>query len=463
MVGIVSYGVYIPRHRISRATIATHWGTSPMPGEKAVANLDEDSITLGTEAALNASDEIPETQIDSLIFSSTSPPYTEKLSSSVIAEVLDLKNSARTLDITDTLRSSTSALITAFDSINSGLKSVLVVSAECRRAEPGSSLEQSLGDAAAAVVLGEEDTIADIEMTYSIRDEITATWRKPADPYVNVFTDAFFVKYGFSEVVERCAKEFFKKFKVSPKDLTKVIIPSPSPRALAGISKGLGFSREQISDTLFLQVGDVGTALPLLMLAKILEDSNPGDKILLVGYGDGADILLLTVKDGKEKIRRKRGVKDYLADRKEVKTYGIYTKMLQGTADEGESSAVLLWREKKHILSLFGSRCKRCSQVQYPVTRVCIKCGAKDEMEKIKLKRRGKIFTFTHDYLTPSPISPVSKAAIDLEGGGRIFLDMTDTSPEEIKIDGEVELVFRKIHSGGGFHNYFWKARVKHG
>ena len=48
MVGIISYGAYLPLWRLSRDAI-----TRGAPGEKAVCNFDEDSITMA-EPALTA-------------------------------------------------------------------------------------------------------------------------------------------------------------------------------------------------------------------------------------------------------------------------------------------------------------------------------------------------------------------------------------------------------------------------
>ncbi|UCH08432.1 MAG: 3-hydroxy-3-methylglutaryl CoA synthase, partial [Deltaproteobacteria bacterium] len=50
MVGIKSYGVYIPYYRLNRAEVAKNWGGFQMAGEKAVANFDEDTVTMGVEA-----------------------------------------------------------------------------------------------------------------------------------------------------------------------------------------------------------------------------------------------------------------------------------------------------------------------------------------------------------------------------------------------------------------------------
>ena len=80
MIGITSYGAYIPWHRMERKTAFNAWGGFPAPGEKAIAYFDEDSTTMAVEAALDCIREVDPTTIDGLYTSTTTSPYREKLS-----------------------------------------------------------------------------------------------------------------------------------------------------------------------------------------------------------------------------------------------------------------------------------------------------------------------------------------------------------------------------------------------
>jgi len=79
----------------------------------------------------------------------------------------------------------------------------------------------------------------------------------------------------------------------------------------------------------------------------------------------------------------------------------------------------------------------------------------------VKLAKRGRIFTFTLDHLVGGEYleTPVPRVVVDMDGGGRVFFDMTDVDPDTVRIGNEIELTFRRIHDGAGFHNYYWKAR----
>jgi uncharacterized OB-fold protein len=122
-------------------------------------------------------------------------------------------------------------------------------------------------------------------------------------------------------------------------------------------------------------------------------------------------------------------------------------------------TTMIEWKELRQDVRLYGSRCEACGLVQYPQARVCLGCQARERMAEHKLGRRGTVFTFTIDNLAPVPEHPMPMAVIDLEGGGRVYLQVTDAAEGEVKVGVPVELTFRRLHEGGGNRNYFWKAR----
>jgi uncharacterized OB-fold protein len=99
--------------------------------------------------------------------------------------------------------------------------------------------------------------------------------------------------------------------------------------------------------------------------------------------------------------------------------------------------------------------------------RSCYSCRADDPFERVKLSYKGEIFTFTLDHLVGGAYldTPVPRCVIDLDGGGRVLLDMTeiDNPEENVKIGMRVELTLRKCHEGKEFKNYYWKCRPERG
>ena len=100
MQGIESYAAYVPVYRLSREILGQVWGGKGK-GEKAVANVDEDSLTMGVEAGRQCLRGIDQNSVGALYFASSTPPYGEKQSASIIAAALDLREDIITADITD--------------------------------------------------------------------------------------------------------------------------------------------------------------------------------------------------------------------------------------------------------------------------------------------------------------------------------------------------------------------------
>ncbi|MDP2953734.1 MAG: 3-hydroxy-3-methylglutaryl CoA synthase, partial [Chloroflexota bacterium] len=170
--GIVSYGAYVPIYRMGRDLIARQWGGSPQAGERSVANFDEDSITMAVEAVVDCLGPLDRHQVDGLYFASTTPPYHEKQSASIVAAACDLRRDIFTAHFTGSLRSATSALRAAQNAIQAGAaRRVVVVASDCRQAAPASDLEPLLGDGAAAFLLGDSELVAEMEGSYSLNSE----------------------------------------------------------------------------------------------------------------------------------------------------------------------------------------------------------------------------------------------------------------------------------------------------
>ena len=131
--------------------------------------------------------------------------------------------------------------------------------------------------------------------------------------------------------------------------------------------------------------------------------------------------------------------------------------------NEPPSSTIRTWRDRAQAFALYGVRCNECGTVQFPANRACISCSALDNMTRVRLQRTGTVFTFTLDHLIAGEYleTPVPRAVVDLDGGGRIFVEVTDCEASDVKVGMPVELTFRLMHEGAGFKNYYWKARPR--
>ncbi len=463
MAGIVSYGAYVPTYRLPRDLIGQEWGTPSLGGERAIANYDEDSLTLAVNASVDALGGRDPQQLAGVFFASTTSPYREKQAAATVATVLDAKSEIRTMDFTDTLRAGTSALLTALDLVQAG-QQLLVCSGDSRIGEPDTQQEQNYGDAGGAILIGTENVLAEVVGTYTISQEFLGTWRTGEQDYLRSFPGGFENKFGYNRFVASAVKGVLDKCNLSAQDITNAAIAGPSQRAMQGALRGLGLDvNSQVQDTFWNTIGDSGTAQPLVLLAAVLERSKPGDLILIAGYGDGGDAAIFRVTDAIAEYQLVRSVYSQIEVKRTMSSYGKYARfrklMKKDYSTEDQSTPVVLLRDKNEILPLHGGKCPSCGMIQFPIHRICVECGHRDGLEEVKLTRTGKLFTFTHDYLTQTPDPPTTHAVIDLDGGGRVFVQMTDCEPERVAIGMSLELTFRKYHEGFGIKNYFWKAR----
>jgi len=464
MAGIVAYGAYIPWLRLERKMIAESWGIPGAPGEIAVANFDEDCLTMAVEAGRDCIRDDP-SGVGGLFFASTSAPYRDKACSTLAATVLDIDQGAVTADFGGTLSAGMGALVAAVGAVNDGVAtSVLVTAADCRVPEPKTADEQTLGDGAGAVLVGGENVIAEIKGTYTRYDEVLGSWRNADDRRLREGNARFHASKGYAPGMAAALKGASEKFGVTADDLSRVVYAAPDFRSHQGIAKMMKLKPEEgkVQDALFAFVGGCGCAQPLMMLAAALEQAKPKDLLLVAGAGDAYTVFLLEVTDAIASLPHRRAVSGHMASKKNMDSYArflAYRKVLELEPAENISSSIQMWRDRKAVYPLYGKKCNSCETVYFPPKRVCPECRTYDDNVDIRLSRKGKLFNFIDDNLYPSGDPPTTLTISDLEGGGRIFLQMTDREVGSVEIDMDVELVFRKIHEGGGFNNYYWKTR----
>jgi uncharacterized OB-fold protein len=254
-------------------------------------------------------------------------------------------------------------------------------------------------------------------------------------------------------------------------DFAKIIYSCNNRGGRKKINGKLEISSEQEQSNLQAEIGDSGTSMPLVMLAHALEDAKPGDKILVASYGSGGDALYFEVTKNIQNKKDNNGISGFLANRVELDNYNkylVWRDLL--TADVGMRSEVpdytalsALWRRRKEIFGLWGTKCTSCGTPQYPPQRICAnpECGAIDKMEPYRFSdKTAKIVSYTGDMLNAALDPPSLYGKIEFEGGGRHTLDFTDCTIDELSIGKTMTVTFRrKFHDNiRNIIGYYWKA-----
>jgi len=459
MIGITGHAVYLPRHRIGREKIAAaHGGKPVLEGERTAIGFDEDALTLALEAVQG----LGLSACGGIYFASTTAPYLERMNAALLAAACDFPEEIAVADFAHSLRAGTVALMAALDRVAVGEQEpIVVVSADTREASPESPEEQWFGDGAAALAVGREHVVAEAKARASVSDDFLDFVRRDKDERVTSFASRFTME-GYCRIVRRAIVRVLEESGLQPSEVTRVILPPMDPRLTVRAAAELGFRAEQVQETFLERVGMIGCATPLFLLSAALERAQPGDRILLVGYGSGADAVLFEVTPLIEDYVVRDPIAEQLRRGLRFPSYERFRKAREYFRhhDEGPVlSNVFYEKEEVRAIRLRGTECGECGLRQFPPTRICQRCQSKTSLREVSLGRRGEVFTYTVDWLTPSPMPPTVLAVVDVEGGGRLYLQMTDVEPSEVRIGMRVRLTLRRLGAGGGLYHYYWKCR----
>jgi hydroxymethylglutaryl-CoA synthase len=446
--GIIGYGAYVPRHRLSHAELGAVGGG----GSRVVASYDEDSTTMGVEAARRALP--PSERPGSIHFATTTPAYLDKTNAAAIHAALDLGHEGFAVDVAGAVRSSVAAARAA---AGDGGTAVL---SDLWTGRPGSADEREGADAAAAIRFGSgSEVIAEIMGEASATAELLDRWRAPGEVAGHRWEERFGLE-AYRPLVRDTVRRALATSHVEQPD--HVVVSSAHARTARSARKELA---GRVPDEP-LPLGYAGAADPGVRLAAVLDRAQPGETVLLVIAADGCDAIVLRATEG---IDRRRSSTPVIAQLDGGQTVGYTTYLTWRGLLEREfprrpeperPAAPPAARSESWKFAFVGSRCRACGVVHLPPRRVCGRCATVDRMERAPLAgSTGTVSTYTVDRLAYSPSPPVIDAVVDFDGGGRCALEVADAAPEHVTIGTRVALTFRRLYTVGGVHNYFWKVR----
>ena len=477
-VGIHAFGGYVPRLRLERRVIAESnaWFNPALKalgrGERAIAAWDEDSITMAVEAARDCLARRGRDGIAQVLLASTTLPFQDRQNSGVVAEALHLAGAVGTLDVAGSQRAGTSALISACQVARGGGGPVLVTSAEKRRTKAASPLELTTGDAAAALLVGEGEGVAKLLGHATRSTDFVDHYRGQEERFDYVWEERWVRDEGFLKIVPEAAGRALEAAGVDAGAIDHFCFPSPMRRAGPSVAKKLGLAEGSLRDNLQGRCGEAGAAHPLVMLVHALEEAAPGERILVVGFGQGCDALVFEATGALADARPERGICGYLKRGRADTDYHRYLGIndlvalehgLRAETDR-QTGLTTLYRNRKMALGLVGGKCTRCGTLQFPKSNVCVNpnCHAADTQEDHPFSEmRATMRSHTADRLTYSVAPPAYYGMVQFEEGGRAMIDFTDIdTDDELAVGTAMRMVFRvkDYDVRRGFRRYFWKA-----
>ncbi|MBI5949499.1 MAG: hydroxymethylglutaryl-CoA synthase family protein [Chloroflexi bacterium] len=463
MRGIISYGGYVPYHRLDRRAIAEVLGSGSGRGFRSVANYDEDTTSMGVEAGRAALASLaPGVHPASLYFATADPAYLDKTNATAIHAALALEPSVFAADMAGSVRSGAGAFKAALDA----RQPAMAVLSDIRTGLPGSGDEANGGDGAVAFVCGEGDqVIAEYLGGASATEEFLDRWRIPGQ-HASLGWEERFGEYVYVPLARQVLANGLKATGTTAEHLDCLVVASVSPRAARTVIASAGVRKEAIADDLSATVGNTGTAHLGLMLADALDRAQPNQLIAVLLLADGADLMLFRTTEAIAGYKRTSTVAEQIASSRPV-SYASFLTWRNFLVREGprrpdpdRPGAPNAFRAEDWKFGFSGSRCQACGFRHLPPSRVCVHCHAVDQMASERIADlKATVATYTVDRLAFSPAPPLVAAVIDFEGGGRFNAELTDVDPERIGIGDKVEMTFRRLYTAQSIHNYFWKAR----
>jgi hydroxymethylglutaryl-CoA synthase len=467
--GIVSWGTYLPYWRLQRAAIAQVLGSGAGKGTRAVASYDEDTTTLGVEAARRALAADAAAPQD-LLFSTPAPGYLDKTSATVVHAALGLGRECGAYDFCGASRSAVGTLLMALGA--APRRRTLAVASDLRTGLAGGAEERETGDGAAAFLCGAQGAVAELIGRGAASDEFLDRWRVPGEADSHVWEERF-----GEEMYVPLAREAFadalKSAGVTESDVDHAIVSGLHARAVKTVTAGLGVGKEAVAPDLTGSVGNLGAAQAGLALADVLERAEPGQIIVVLSLADGADALVFRTTEalsGAQSARQSAGVptvaEQMAAGRDDLSYAAFLTWRGQlhreppRRPDPERPGAPIVRRSEGWKYAFAASTCTACGFRHMPPTRACLSCRAIDQMRPERLADvGGTVATFTIDHLAYSLSPPVIGVIVDFDGGGRYRCELTDARADDLSIGDRVAMTFRRIYTAEGVHNYFWKAR----
>jgi len=367
------------------------------------ADPDEDAVTLAAEAAmalLERTDHRP----DALVLATTEPPYDEGGNVQPLAEMLGLAGDLVTFELTATDRDGLAALRLAC-----ALGSIVLVCAS--------------GRAGAVALLVGAGGVARIVPLGARAEELRDRWRLAGTKEREEADPSFVWDAGV-------------KASAGLVDGAAAVV-TPSPRIAARAERSRGGPGDPLPTYLGAAHAPARLVLGLEAPQAILAAAGGLAEAVRVEPGHGAAAVAARAREVLERPRVEGA-----------------PRSIDWSGIDPYTSGPRSWRERGQDLRLEGARCGSCGRLVFPYPARCPKCGSGDLVTE-RLARSGVVVTETRDHAFPMSRS-TQMAVVELDGGARFYGQVVPSG--SVSIGQRVRLVPRRLHTGGGAVQYFWKV-----
>ena len=325
-------------YRAKVEEIAKVWGDDPksiskglVVNQKSVPGPDEDTITISVEAARRALQraEIDPQDIGAIYVGSESHPYAVKPTATIVADAIRASPNLTAADLEFACKAGTAGIQAAVGLVKSGMiKYGLAIGADTSQGATGVALEYTASAGGAAYIIGEDNTIADIEHTCSFTTDTPDFYRREGQAYPS-HGGRFTGQPAYFKHVLGAANRMLEETGTTAKDYDYAVFHQPNGKFYIRVARKLGFTEDQYKQGLLTpNIGNTYSGATPLGLASILDIAKPGDKIFAVSYGSGAgsDAFKITVNDRIEEVRNNAKTLEEIQSKITYVDYATYAK-----------------------------------------------------------------------------------------------------------------------------------------
>lgn len=465
--GILAIGSYLPRARLPKAVVAAanEWFQPALAARederRSFCNWDEDALTMAVEAGracIHDADAVCAVEV-----ASTSMPFADRSNAGVVREALAVAPDARVSDSGGSLRAASTALARLLSTPVDA--PALLIASDCVDAKPASAQEMQFGHGAAAVLVGAGQPIATLEGAASLHQDFVDHYRAAGGRFEYAVETRWARDAGYREQVVATANRALEAAGLAGDAVTRLAVSAPGGLS-STVSRMLGktLNIRPPASELDRQVGFCGAAQPLIALCEALEASSEGDIVLAVSLGQGVDALALRVRAA----GAARPLAAAMASGVEEDNYVRYLAMRgllpleAGIRAERDNRTALsaFWRKHEAVTAFSGGQCKSCGTLQFPPTRICVKCGEEGTQAPRRMAdMTGRVRSFTEDWLAYTPRPPLVFGNVGFADGANVMMEFTDVEPGDLEVGLPVCMRFRikDIDDRRHFRRYFWK------
>lgn len=400
--------------------------------------------------------------LEELIFASTSAYFTERQQAVMAVDALHLSRQVRTQDVANSRRAAVSEITRALH----GNGTTLVTAADRRPTKAGSVQNLSYGDGAAACLisgsggarfLGGASTSFDLVDSYS-SVEMTSGYQYEA---------RFIREVAVEKILAPTVLSACQDAGISVAEIDFAVIPEPTSGTFRALAKKIGLGADDVASEVQLVAGDLGVAHPLFSFGVALSRAQPGDIVLLSGFGSGCDALIFELESDvqgadicAQHLQHGEVTDDYvrflnLHGALEI-DWGMRAEFVQ------KAQGSVLARKSREMMGFVAGQ-DREGNVQFPKTPVPVHPAieGRDDYVDVRLADEiGTVVSCTADRLSYCPDPPFTYGLVQFKNGARVMMEFIDTNGRTPQVGEQLKMKFRikSKDQSRGFRTYFWKA-----